>query len=349
MSRRIEWIDNLRGFGILMVMLGHALTGGALKGLIYSFHLPVFFFASGYLFNPLKYKSSLSFVKSRSRTLLVPYFVFSIVIILFRAFVILGKNLLVNSITSYNEVYNSLIGVVVQMRNTDYSGFCWFLALLFISQILLYYLVKISKSNYKYIILSLILLFVIGWAYIYFIGISLPWHIDASFVSVFFVGLGFIVRNKAEIFSKITSIKLLPVYILINLICTYANYRLTGKIIDLYESSLGNPIFYILAGCSGTMACIIIVMRIPKNRLLEYMGKNSLTYYALHHKIFFYVLNPVILYVLGKTIGDNIFMYSLRPVLLLILTIILISPICYLINKYLPFIAGRRHNKQKAV
>ena len=42
MSRRIEWIDNLRGFGILMVMLGHALTGGALKGLIYSFHLPVF-------------------------------------------------------------------------------------------------------------------------------------------------------------------------------------------------------------------------------------------------------------------------------------------------------------------
>ena len=40
-------------------------------------------------------------------------------------------------------------------------------------------------------------------------------------------------------------------------------------------------------------------------------------------------------------------MYSLRPVLLLILTIILISPICYLINKYLPFIAGRRHNKQR--
>ena len=96
------------------------------------------------------------------------------------------------------------------------------------------------------------------------------------------------------------------------------------------------------------MACIIIMMRIPKigfwsiwERTVSPIMPCIIRYFSM--------LNPVILYVLGKTIGDNIFMYSLRPVLLLILTIILISPICYLINKYLPFIAGRRHNKQKAV
>ena len=46
--KRIEWIDIAKFFGMVFVVIGHALlrTGyfdDFLRGLIYSFHLPLFF------------------------------------------------------------------------------------------------------------------------------------------------------------------------------------------------------------------------------------------------------------------------------------------------------------------
>jgi len=83
MSKRIEYIDIARGIGILLVVLGHNDFGYiSLFGykLIYSFHMPLFFFLSGYFLNvniPF-----LSFVKKRFDTLLKPYY-FTIFLIYF--------------------------------------------------------------------------------------------------------------------------------------------------------------------------------------------------------------------------------------------------------------------------
>lgn len=61
---RIEWIDTLKGFAMLMVILGHVVQGYQVAGFfpqyavylnglfdgIYSFHMPLFFMVSGYLY-----------------------------------------------------------------------------------------------------------------------------------------------------------------------------------------------------------------------------------------------------------------------------------------------------------
>ena len=50
-SNRIDYIDNYRGLGIILVILGHALSGrNLIYKQIYSFHMPAFYFISGYLF-----------------------------------------------------------------------------------------------------------------------------------------------------------------------------------------------------------------------------------------------------------------------------------------------------------
>lgn len=63
-SRREAWLDGLKGFGILLVILGHVLSGyldawtfpeayGSfypVRTWIYSFHMPLFFLISGYTF-----------------------------------------------------------------------------------------------------------------------------------------------------------------------------------------------------------------------------------------------------------------------------------------------------------
>ena len=49
---RAEWIDACRGAGILIVVLGHC--NPPFNKLIYSFHMPLFFILSGYLYKNKK-------------------------------------------------------------------------------------------------------------------------------------------------------------------------------------------------------------------------------------------------------------------------------------------------------
>lgn len=54
---RIEWVDILKGIAIICVFIGHTTNDnyGNISGLlhmwIYSFHMPLFFFLSGYVFS----------------------------------------------------------------------------------------------------------------------------------------------------------------------------------------------------------------------------------------------------------------------------------------------------------
>ena len=75
MSKRIEYIDIARGIGILLVVMGHndfAVVSPFLYKLIYSFHMPLFFFLSGYFLNSAT--GFWPFVKKRFNALLKPFF-----------------------------------------------------------------------------------------------------------------------------------------------------------------------------------------------------------------------------------------------------------------------------------
>lgn len=87
MKERILWIDMLKGFLILLVILGHVIQivegrnteNVRLWNIIYSFHLPVFVAVSGYTFT---YNNKISFwekVERRFRQLIVPFLIWSVI------------------------------------------------------------------------------------------------------------------------------------------------------------------------------------------------------------------------------------------------------------------------------
>lgn len=49
-EKRVEWIDMAKGIGLLFVFLGHLKTP-FLATWIYTFHMPLFFFLSGLVYN----------------------------------------------------------------------------------------------------------------------------------------------------------------------------------------------------------------------------------------------------------------------------------------------------------
>jgi polysaccharide biosynthesis protein PslL len=83
MSKRIEYLDIAKGIGILLVVLGHndfEVISLFVQRTIYSFHMPLFFFLSGYFLNTAV--PFFDFVKKRFNTLLKP-FLFTIFLIYF--------------------------------------------------------------------------------------------------------------------------------------------------------------------------------------------------------------------------------------------------------------------------
>lgn len=68
MRERLVWGDWARILGLYLVILGHFFPG-IVKSFIFSFHVPFFFFISGYF---TTYKSN-NFWKHLTQTLIVPY------------------------------------------------------------------------------------------------------------------------------------------------------------------------------------------------------------------------------------------------------------------------------------
>ena len=106
MSNRIEYLDIAKGIGILLVVLGHndfEVISPFVQRLIYSFHMPLFFFLSGYFLNTAV--PFFEFFKKRFNSLLKPFF-FTIFLIYFTSisFEKMGFN------TAITRIVKSLYG-----------------------------------------------------------------------------------------------------------------------------------------------------------------------------------------------------------------------------------------------
>lgn len=91
-SRKLNYISFMQFVGPILVIIGHAMNGleynkilNTIKEWIYIFHMPLFFFISGYLFcykNGLEIKGYKKFLKDKFWRLMFPYLVLNIIFII---------------------------------------------------------------------------------------------------------------------------------------------------------------------------------------------------------------------------------------------------------------------------
>ena len=79
-GRRIDWIDCVKGLGILLVYIGHCYIP-TVNDFIYSFHMPLFFIVSGFLWDNSKYQqmSIRDFAEKKFKAYIIPYFKMSFI------------------------------------------------------------------------------------------------------------------------------------------------------------------------------------------------------------------------------------------------------------------------------
>lgn len=180
-DKLISWLSVLQGFSMLLVVLGHVtLTNvfrdesvplvALMEGVIYSFHMPLFMFTSGWLFfyTCIKRNSSYSDVLARKvKRIVVPFLFFTVATM----FIKIGFSSWVNRPVDSREIVNTFL-----LFSSNPLGEMWFLTVLF-ELMLLYPFYKICDRGNR-----LVGLFIISIV----LSVIVPDGIDLYRISLFF-------------------------------------------------------------------------------------------------------------------------------------------------------------------
>lgn len=374
-NMRLHWIDALKGMGIMLVVFAHHSLPVALDTYIFSFHMPLFFFISGFLFDFGKYaESGANFAKGRFRSLIVPYFGFALLTCLFyflldTAFQPEVINIKFFEADALYGVYSILYALGPMI---SYNPPLWFLTCLFITELFFYGLAKKYYSEPKKLLFWLSAAGVIGYLYSEYVPFRLPWNVDVALSAVVFYGAGNLFRkyieseerrpedNFADFGSRSDSIesgsvsglnlrkillrvnKYLPgLFILLNLL--YLGYLLefpTTEKVNMNVLKYGNFLSYYLLAFSGTIAFVYLFKNIRNSKILEYYGRNSLIVLALHFPLKD-ILTKLALLAFGVKL--EYFYYNVAFALsLTMLNLLILVPVIYLITSYFPFLVGKK-------
>lgn len=270
---RTGWIDALKGIGILLVVLGHTLVGGPVRQFVYLFHMPLFFFISGYLHTPQK--DFRKFAYKKSVHLLFPY---------------LSILLLFYPVSLVAEILHRAPVATLESHFVDvlWGGYrllgayrvLWFLPCLFLTQQVVNFLMVKFRLRVVAVFAALSLLVSYGIS-IYLPWIRLPLDAHVVFAAIPLLFAGCLWRRFGVDSWWIAAIAAAGVACALWIVRSGAHIQY-----DMKTADYGVPFLsFLLAMC-----CIVWTIRVSKwifpvpvaGRLLETLGLASMGIMLLH-------------------------------------------------------------------
>ena len=263
---RLPFIDFAKTIGIALVVLGHVSGEGGsdaslfIRNFIYQFHVPLFFFLSGFCFK--EQESWKPFLVKKIKRLYLPFVVWNLVFfaIYLLAHRINGATLI--PVDSVKHAIKILCGIAV----TPLGGASWFLITL-LESLIIYKLILTVLSRYKHApLLALALCLLIGIAGML---ISLPWGLEKTLVALFFVAAGHVSRtyHLPESINK----RLIVPFAVAGLVVVFLCARVNRPDMTLHE--YGSIPLYLLAALAGIFTTLLICMLLVPIRPLSFLGE----------------------------------------------------------------------------
>lgn len=340
MSERKKYLDYAKGIGILLIVLAHCIQYfkpmGELNAYITSFHVPVFFVASGYLAfikKDQQYKFT-EFLKKRAMALLIPYVVFS----LFNSALKIGVLLLKKSVTE--DVIREEATALFITGN----GTVWFLLTLFGIEMLYWCIKAVAKGNLVLYSLIAILLIVLPYVLNDMLGFPFGIVIIRIIAGLGFYLIGYVVRAVTINASRALNNTVCFMAVLIGNI----SYFVAGSDYSFFIGSFRNPFGSVptsLFLSVGTVMLCEIIERCFDNKAVQFVGffgKNSLIVMLIHPTILLFVTYPF----------GQIFWNMTGPVAMIlpfvVFVLIVVSniPFVFIINKWFPWAIGKKIKKE---
>ncbi len=264
-KERFDYLDIARGLGILMVVWAHILVKGWSHEVIYSFHMPLFFFLSGMVFQKNKYVSFSDFFTHRAKRLLLPYVIYSIATWIFWA---------AFRYVRHDEVDSYLMPLLQTFIAQGSGAFfvhnsaLWFIPCLFLTEILYFFICRLGQ------VWSIVVCF--GCAAVSFIlgnvygddyWFLLPWNADAALIALSFYAVGNILIKRISHKHLIESISANRV--IYSLICLCLLIPLCWSSFSFGECSMGSSSYQCNGGIFLMRAFLGIIWLIIFSGLLS--------------------------------------------------------------------------------
>lgn len=324
-KKKIDYIDAVKGIGILLVILGHTNIFGfpeVLGKIVYSFHMPLFFVLSGFLYNKNKYDKVCfkNFLQQNANRYMVPYLIFALVnlvIVLLFDFYKTGFDFSV-VIDDLSIYIPGILYCYADVRHMPNCSPIWFLCCLFLARIVFYLLHKYIKKYSDIIALSVsIISFVLSAA----VTVILPLKIATVPVAISFMEVGYLMRK----YSMVEKSRLWHVFLAVpGVVAAVINYEKVG----LNENVYGNPLLFI---CSSVLISYSVIVFCSKaeflsNKFILFMGSCSIT--VIGYNYFLRTLTAEIYYLIPYI--KNI---PINWISSFVLTVIFAFVLCILSNK----------------
>lgn len=284
----------IKAIGIILIVIGHSSIFTPLCRFVYLFHVTIFFFVAGYMFNDVEIQKPLNFFRKKIKRLYIPWIIYGIIFILLHNIFlklhllnldahtkiliepyhftdVIIKSLKVLTFFSWKEILLAPLWFLFGL----FSGLSVFFTISFISK-------KIGKNNSEIFRFILVAIFMT-------IGFIEP---PIKYLSILyrpFVIAGLIYLGKLYSIYE-DKIKLsLPMALLCLsglMIATYFKYN-----INVGAMIFGNKLIFLIISLAGCYMMLTISDYINKNSskiavYLDYIGGRTLSIMALHYLAF---------------------------------------------------------------
>lgn len=275
MRERLTWIDIAKGFGILLVGLGHTRYQGVWGARwIYSFHMPLFFVMAGLCYDENRYPNFWSYFKRKCIALLYPYVTLSLMVIALMSVLYMGSD---PKCTSFSMLHRMIGGNTI-------SAF-WFIPVLFECELLYYILSRCLRRMRERAAMCAIC----GLVAVSLTKTPLPYGLDIALLSMPFYGIGNGMRKVVLNYGLVKALVLMSFLIpqLLILLFVFPKMR-----VDFGANVLYSPILFFCLAVAGTAFISGLSMLVDRVRVLHrwgktlsFLGKNSIVLLAFHTPI----------------------------------------------------------------
>ena len=314
---RIGWIDEFKGFVLLLVCLFHMEQSfsNVDMGMLHlgALRMSAFFFISGMLFSTRRFPDFKSYLVHKTRVLLLPYIFLSLLFLLldpvlynFEWFpraprmVIMTIRPEIHSVWEY--IYWNLAKIFVAGKSSIGSGPLWFVFTLYSVSLLFYGVQKIAgriKAPRVATALIAIASLAGGW-FLYKNHIRLPLGIERDLTVLFFFACGWMCKGVLKGFACLGASNkgksILATVALISFI-VYAFIEIPDPNFSIMNNDLGKsfPVFLASSvfGIVGLVAAFMFADKLPNiapiriaKGILRNISRNALIILAVHWYIF---------------------------------------------------------------
>jgi fucose 4-O-acetylase-like acetyltransferase len=256
---------------------------------LYSFHIPIFLFITGFLYNNRQYKEDKKLVlKKKFKRLVLPYFIYGL--ITYTIWLLVGRKFGINSTLDIPPL-KPLIGLFYGNGIDNYLVFnisLWYIPTVFTSTLLFCYVIDRIKNKHLQICI-VIALFLLGYADSINNFIRLPWGINVSLIATLFIYAGNMLKEKFFDLLYLTEKRVL--YIVCGLALVGLGYwiAMNNSGVTFNSHSYGNIFAFITSAFSSIMGYGLLVIFLLDCKVLRYLGKKSLRLFMLHNLAFSFI------------------------------------------------------------